>query len=41
MSQTLRADTAHCYTNREFVILYQPIGWNTKAEPQKINKLHQ
>jgi hypothetical protein len=42
MAQTLRVDTAHGYINREFVILlYQPIGWNTKIEPQNINKLHQ
>lgn len=42
MSQTLRADTAHCYINREFVIhLYHTIGWNKKVEPQNINALHQ
>jgi hypothetical protein len=42
MAQTLRGDTAHCYINREFGIhLYNPIGWNTKVEPQKITKVHQ
>ena len=42
MLQTLRADTAHCYINREFIILlYHPIDWNTTVEPQNMTKLHQ